>query len=140
MQITGITVKDFHLAIAKANIKYDNNLTAFIGTEYSNTRFIGRVVLRETGFQKFGKGTDLASGQRRSSQGRRINAVCWHAYRDVLVEVFNINPDAKVRTREAKYLGKESFYANFPNTAHSNLGSLFQPLCYADACDCDGDH
>jgi hypothetical protein len=142
MIITGITVEDFRQAVAKAGIAYDDNLAALIGREYSATRFAGRVVLKNTGYQLYGrKDTSLlAPGQRRSasyfSGQRRINAVCWHGYRDALIEVFNINPDAKVRTAMAKYLGRDSFYEEFPSTGRKNIGSLMYPVTMPETCDC----
>lgn len=136
MIITGITTVEFEQAIAKAGALYGDNLRAEIGREYSKTRFAGRVVLRHTAFQLYGRGDDLAPGQRRSWQGRRINATCWHAYRDVLIEVFNINPNAKVRTSMAKYLGKDSFYEEFPKTAWQNIGSHVQPITMPQCCNC----
>ena len=141
MIVSGVTVQDFLLAVEKANTKYDNNIQASIGQTYSKrgTRFSARVVLLDTGFQKYGKGTQLAPGQKRSAAGRRVNAVCWHVYRDVLVELFNINPKAHVKTMYAKYYGREQFYDKFPATAEINVGSVFQPACAADVCDCESD-
>lgn len=143
MQITGITPDQFQLAIDKANVNYQGNLRAEIGSQQSATRFRGRVILQSTGYQLYGrKDTSLlAPGQRRSASAfsgqRRINAVCWHGYRDVLIELFNINPDARVYTAMAKYKGRDGFEANYPATGWHNIGSMAYPVTMPELCDCE---
>lgn len=141
MIVSGVTPAQFIEAVEKAGAHYDGNLRAEIGREFTRKdgscqRFTARVVLRHTGFQLYGKGDDLAPGQRRSWQGRRINAACWHAYRDALQELFNTEPDAKVSTAFAKYHGAEQFSEKFPATGWANIGSMVQPVQYREACDC----
>jgi hypothetical protein len=140
MQITGVTKGQFEDAVRKAGILYNDNLKAEFGTEYSPRRFRARVVLKMTGYKMGLDVEELAPGQRRSGNvlagQRRVNAVCWHAYRDVLVELFNAHPDVKVRTGMAKYIGKEGFYENFPGTAHHNIGSQMYPVTMPQCCDC----
>ena len=78
-----------------------------------------------------------APGGRISHTGRRVAAACWHAHRDVLQRLFDHFPDARIRTAVADYRGKSGFEQDFPATADNNIGSMFQPMCYADACDCE---
>lgn len=70
-------------------------------------------------------------GARRSWSGRRTTSACWHVFRDVLVELFRIYPDARVRTGmgpdKILYNGVEGFSEKYPHTAYINIGSLFQP-------------
>lgn len=140
MIITGICKADFVEAVEKAGALYGNNLQPEFGTSYSDSRFRARVTLKETAYQMGLDRDELAPGQRRSGNVmggmRRINAVCWHAYRDVLTEVFDINPKAKVYTGMAKYLGRESFYDRFPETGHTNIGSMMYPVTMPECCDC----
>lgn len=141
MIVSGISPEQFKDAVSKANVMWDNNLQAVIGAEYPRkdgtvNRFNARVIPVHTGYQLYGKGTELAPGQKRSWQGRRTAACCWHAYRDVLIEVFNINPEAKVKTMFAKYYGREEFYKLFPLTQYRNVGSAFQPITAGELCDC----
>lgn len=140
MIITGLTKGEFEQAVAKAGVAYSDNLRPDFGTEYSAKRFRARVLLKQTGNQLGLPTEDLAPGQKRSGNvmggQRRVAAVCWHVYRDVLVEVFNINPNAKVRTAYAKYLGEESFYEEYPKTANINIGSLMYPVSPVECCDC----
>lgn len=144
MIITGVTREQFDQAVEKANIFYDGNLRAFYGRQFSPTRFSARVVLVATGYGLYGRKdtSRLAPGQRRSSMaygttgGRRINAVCWHGYRDVLIELFNIEPDVKVYTAMAKYRGRDEFYREFPKTGERNVGSVMYPVTMPETCDC----
>jgi hypothetical protein len=139
--ITGVTPQQFRDAVEKAGARYGDNLTAEIGREHSPARFNARVVLKATGNQMGLKSPALAPGQRRSASAfnseRRINAVCWHGYRDALVALFDAHPSVKVRTAMAKYLGKESFYAEFPRTGDQNIGSMAAPAYMPELCDCD---
>lgn len=139
MIITGVTPDEFRQAVAKAGIAYGDNLRAEVGREYSATRFNARVVLKTTGYRMGLPTSELAPGQRRSASAfsaRRINAVCWHGYRDALIELFNINPNAKVRTAMAKYLGRESFYREYPKTGYQNIGAPIAPVTMPELCDC----
>lgn len=136
MIITGITTAEFEQAVAKAGALYEDNLRPEFGREYSARRFNATVKLKVTGYQMGFPTQELAPGQNRSASGRRTAAVCWHVYRDVLIEVFNINPDAKVATMYAKYYGSEAFYELFPATGSINRGSMFAPIGASQTCDC----
>lgn len=138
MIVTGITTAQFQAAIDACNSPdlYRGNLTAEIGREYSATRFACRVVPRESGARTYNNG-DCAPGARKSASGRRLKAACWHAYRDVLVHIFDGNPDARVYTAMARYIGRDGFLTNYPETAHQNIGSMARPAYMPDLCDCD---
>jgi hypothetical protein len=75
-------------------------------------------------------------GARRSHSGRRMAVACWHAWRDVLAELFNQFPDATVRTALATYKGRGGFEDWFELTGATNIGSIREPLRMDDACDC----
>lgn len=78
-------------------------------------------------------------GARRSWEGRRLAAACWHAYRDALLAVFSADPDAVVVTAMARYEGLTGFLATYPGTAHKNVGSMMQPAFMPELCDCHDD-
>lgn len=78
-------------------------------------------------------------GAKRSNTGRRIAACCWHAHRDVMIAIFNVNPEALLVTAMARYEGRDGFERNYPATGDANIGSAFAPMCYADACECEDD-
>jgi hypothetical protein len=143
MIITGITVEDFRQAVAKAGIAYDDNLARSHRPRvqrYPFRRSRGAEKYRLSALRPQGHESPRAGaapvGERTTAEQRRINAVCWHGYRDALIEVFNINPDAKVRTAMAKYLGRDSFYEEFPSTGRKNIGSLMYPVTMPETCDC----
>jgi hypothetical protein len=143
MRVSGVTPQQFIDAVAKAGIDYDDNIRALIGREYVRRdgtcqRFNARVVLKDTGYQLYGRGDQLAPGQKRSasfSGMRRVNAVCWHVYRDVLMALFDIEPNAKVKTAFAKYYGYDQFYELYPATGRLNVGSMMYPVSASQCCD-----
>jgi hypothetical protein len=99
----------------------------------------GRVRAIDSGFQTRPRDTDyLAPGARRSWSGRRQTAACWHAYRDVLAELFRRYPRATVITSMARYDGREGFERNYLTTADINIGSQMQPAYMPELCDWDG--
>lgn len=140
--ITGITTKQFTDIIAKLNVGgYEDNLRPLIGREFSANRFSARVVVNDSGAREFGppKAGQVAlsaPGARKSAHGRRIPAACWHAYRDVLAAIFDVNPKAAVRTALSTYLDREHFYHQYPATAHRNIGSMMSPAYMPELCDC----
>jgi hypothetical protein len=76
-------------------------------------------------------------GARTTWQGRRGPYACWHAYRDVLTELFDIVPDAKVTTTMAVYDGRRGFEREYPATADRNIGSAIDPGYMPDLCECE---
>ncbi len=75
-------------------------------------------------------------GARRSWSGRRMPAACWHAFRDVFAAVVDADPAAVIVTAIARYDGRDSFEATYPDTAHHNVGSMAAPAYMPDLCDC----
>lgn len=139
MIITGISAQQFGEAVEKLSAAtYGDNLRVEVGRVYSGNRFAARVIPRDSGARMFGqKIKTSAPGARKSWSGRRINAACWHAYRDAILAVFDINPDARVYTTMAKYVGRDGFMDNYPRTADKNIGSLAQPAYMPELCDCE---
>jgi hypothetical protein len=73
---------------------------------------------------------------------KRINSACWHAHRDFLAEVFDVNPEAKVISALATYDGRDDFERKFPNTYEGQGMSGPAPISnIGAACNCDeGDY
>lgn len=69
-------------------------------------------------------------------QGRRSVAACWHTHRDFMRILFTLYPDAVLVSRMARYEGADGFRRTFNATGYANRGSMMQPLCARDACDC----
>ena len=68
---------------------------------------------------------------------RKVNAICWHGYRDFLTELYKIYSDLRVFTAQITYNNKEDFELKYPDTANINIGSMVQPLKYGSACFCN---
>lgn len=72
----------------------------------------------------------------RMGHERRINAACWHLNRDLYVEIFKLNPDARIKTALATYNGWQDFLDSYPETGEANIGSYYNPLYMSEACNC----
>ncbi len=69
-------------------------------------------------------------GARRSHSGRRIAAACWHVHGDFFDALFEIAPDAYVRS-----LGNR-IDASQGNWQDRNIGSQMYPMMHSEACEC----
>ncbi len=67
---------------------------------------------------------------------RRVHAVCWHGHRDFMIELFELDPDARVKTAIADYRGKADFEQKFPDTAYRNVGAPIYPRYMCEVCTC----
>lgn len=78
-------------------------------------------------------------GFMRKKDGSRskVNAVCWHGYRDFMIELYKISPDFRIVSAQATYNNKEDFYSKYPATGQNNIGSMVDPLPYEEACYCN---
>lgn len=70
-------------------------------------------------------------GGRRSREGRRIAAACWHVHGDFLDALFQVCPDAVIVSM-GKKITKEA-----GNWEDRNIGSAYSPFMYSEACDCN---
>lgn len=97
------------------------------GAKNPNYGFRGRIVATN--------GRSIAA--RRSWSGRRTNAACWHAYRDVLRAILTEYPDAIVSTALARYEGLAGFEETYPHTVNKNIGSVVAPAYMDELCNHD---
>lgn len=151
MQITGVSLEDFQAIVEKVSAEqYQGNLIVHPDSRDLHgkraPRIQGRVTVKSIGYREGLPVSETLPGVRRSSSNfsvnaegyaRRVHAACWHAYRDVLTELFERYPDARVSTAFAKYNGKAGFLAEYPDTAYRNIGSMVYPVYASDACDCN---
>ncbi len=63
-------------------------------------------------------------------------AVCFHGHRKFMRRLFEVNPEAVVRTKLAAYLGTEDFEEKWPAVGQRNVGSVAYPISYDESCDC----
>lgn len=137
MNLKGVTLSQFRQAVSLVNVMsevwpdmvdYNGNLAVHQDAHEIGIRKISTV----------GRLTVVSSsreGARRSWQGRKCQAACWHAFRDVIRQVFVLAPDAVVKTSMATYTAA-NFEATYPATGWKNIGSQFQPVTMPELCDC----
>ena len=150
MQITGVSLTDFQSIVDTVsrnsyagNLVLDGNAADLHGKRAPRIR--ARVTVKSVGFREGLPPDETLPGVRRSANvfitnkdgsQRRVHAACWHAYRDVLTELFDRYPNAVVCTALAKYAGKDGFAATYPATGYQNIGSQMFPIYASEACDC----
>ena len=129
MDIRGLSLEDFEAIVAYVSKgDYDGNIAVERRAHGTGKRLAARLWATD------GRGP----GARTSWTGRHAHAACWHAYRDVLAELFERFPRATVRTAMAVYRGREGFAQHYPATAYHNVGCQIQPAYMPELCDCEG--
>lgn len=97
------------------------------------------------GGQRVRFGLRLGCCRRADGSRRHSGAVCWHGHRDFFRALFAAAPGARVQTMQTERTVPGGWYTagNFEdvyqNTGDANVGSAYDPISYADACDCDSD-
>lgn len=137
MEIKGVTLDEFDdiVSMVSATMYHDNVIVDNSAHALSGTRIRARLRTVISSIKVDGEKLS-APGARRSASDRYSVAACWHAYRDVLAELFRLYPDAVVRTGMAVYRGAVGFLADYPPTAYQNIGSMMSPRRMPDLCDC----
>tara|TARA_R110001592_G_C12717970_1_gene708601 strand:+ start:167 stop:580 length:414 start_codon:yes stop_codon:yes gene_type:complete len=75
----------------------------------------------------------------KNGKKNKVNAVCWHGYRDFMIELYKINHNFRIKTCDIYYQNKEDFYNRYQQTGYQNIGSMVEPIKYKDACLCNED-
>jgi hypothetical protein len=128
MDIRGLGLEDFQAIVAYVSKgEYDGNVVVERNAHATGGRSCAARLWATDGY---------GPGARTSWTGRHAHAACWHAYRDVLAELFERFPKATVRTALAVYRGREGFERHYPATAYVNVGSQMQPAHMPELCDC----
>lgn len=128
MKLYGMDQTQLHSALDTANEKYKGNIQfkecKTVGIRKPYMHFTLRVK------DSHGKGA------KRGQSGIRTVAACWHAHRDVMKEIFSINPKARLISAMAVYEGIEGFNREFEDTGDRNIGSMVNPQYFRQACEC----
>ena len=66
----------------------------------------------------------------------RVNAVCWHGFRDFFRAAFRLAPDAVFRTALDTWRGSADFEARFRESGFRNVGAPIAPRYACDVCVC----
>jgi hypothetical protein len=130
--VTGLSLTQFRDIVREVSeSRYEGNVIVQADAyELSGNRFRGR--LRCT--------TGRGAGARTSWRGAHYPIACWHAYRDVLAEVFRQFPDARVQSGyhfSVVYRGADDFAAKYPQTGRKNIGSQMEPVTMPELCGCE---
>lgn len=80
--------------------------------------------------------TGHGEGAKRSASGRRTASACWHVHRDFMVALFDLAPNARLKTALADYRGRDDFNAKFEKTGEVSAGSIMAPQQLQQSCDC----
>jgi len=128
MKIDGLTLAEFQEIVGKVSDEvYDGNVILTADScDGSGLSCTARIRASDPD----------GPGSRRSSNGRRQAAACWHAHRDVIHEVFERFPATRIVTGMAVYRGMFEFLKNYPGTADQNIGSERNPAYMPDLCEC----
>lgn len=139
MLVYGVNASQVETAVQSVADEWDGNVLLKSLTDKSNSRGErASYALRAADSHK--------NGARRGSSGRATVSSCWHVHRDVLREIFKINPDARVvsglgervdgKFKRTVYNGSDGFESDFPGTAWINVGSEMCPAYIGKLCDC----
>ena len=126
MNITGVTEEQFVNVVTKVSWqRYGGNVSTIDMRPASGRSCRGRVNVKSSS----------GLGARRSWSGRRGPWACWHVFRDVIAEVFEQYPDARVSTGMARYT-RANWAHTYPQTGDRNIGSMVNPVTMPELCDC----
>src|SRR5689334_2909273 len=127
------TIADLYKALELTNEKFNGNVTfnrepEFIG---KNIRFTLRVISSKDAGHRRG----FSFGER---PAKRLTSACWHVHGkffDALI--LNVNSNAVIVSRSDKMQKNE--YHNYVdgNWEDTNIGSIYNPLYFSEACDCE---
>lgn len=125
MLIRNTTSNNIHKALEIANEQYKGNLK-FKRFDPKGRGFIVTLTVKSS----------KEAGSRRSREGRRIAAACWHAHRDWMKALFELEPNTRITSAIADYNGKNDFENKYPETGNKNIGSIMFPFLFFEACEC----
>ena len=141
MIIRGIPELAFREAIAQTSeVWYEDNLRvveSLWSIPRDPTREGSRTVLNRA---RVTVRDSAREGASRSPNGRRIASACWHAYRDVMANIFVMYPDADIVSQLGRYNGVNEFLRNYAATAYTQAytqkGSEVIPRAMFTLCEC----
>lgn len=127
MLVRNTNMREIKRALSILNKKYKGNIT-LIEMKNANKK---KTAFRFRLWCKDSHKPGARLSQSRSSLGNRKHfpAVCWHGHGDFWDILFALNPNAKVWAH--KWITKDK-----GNWEDRNIGSMFDPLLYSEACEC----
>jgi hypothetical protein len=67
------------------------------------------------------------------SHQRNLWAVCWHGFRDFMIKVYELDPNATIITTMATYHGQDHFNQTFEETGNHHVNGWSQ-VTYRQTC------
>jgi hypothetical protein len=116
------TIPQMDAAMARLNKQFHNNVE-FRRLDVQGNKIIFTLKVKNS------KG----DGGAKSFRGRRTGAACWHCTGYLFVELFKINPNAKVYSSRTGWIT-----ADRGNFQDFNVGSIMEPMMASEACECVG--
>lgn len=115
---------------------YNNNLIPNRLDDASNSRTVWtEFTIRCVSSKEVGHKVSLSSMPYNGKE-RRLTAACWHAHRDVMKELFQRYPEARLKSGFASYDGQDDFLERVEDTGGINVGSAAYPVQVRESCDC----
>ena len=118
---TTATIDQLDKALKTINSKYDNNIRFKVIKDISSKRVQFTITVNDS------KGP----GARRSAEGRRIAAACWHVHGELFDSLWAQDPDTLIIAGPLRMTGWQD------NWQDRNIGSMYQPLMHSQACECN---
>jgi hypothetical protein len=123
--ITNASITQLDAAMALTNQKFNDNIKfKTIQCKGKRVSFTLTVV------------SSRGPGHRISHTGRTVAAACWHVHLDFMRNLFAVNPNCFIKSWMARYNSLEELNRDCGISKHKNIGSVFQPMNYGDACEC----
>lgn len=128
MIASGITELQLRNAAREIGVKAEISRENMKGTRWRVKLYPNREGLKQNEDAKY---------QREGvSTGYRVNAVCWHGFRDFFRACFRQAPEAKFKTAMETWDGSEDFEAHYVESGYKNVGSMMFPRAAAEVCRC----
>lgn len=120
------TESQLHEALEAINKQYADNIRfKRLDQQGRNFRFTLTVASSKA------PGGRLGFPDYNTGKQRHIAAACWHVHGEFFEALFSINPEAEIVTASGK------IDRTGGNWQDRNIGSLYRPLYYSEACQCN---
>jgi hypothetical protein len=133
------SVEDLKQALKETNISFKNNVEFNRSPEPRGKNLIFTLKVKDSKKPGHRLGFENAEGKQ-----RRMAYACWHVHGTFFDELLNINPEAIICTWAGN---KNQIYSTgrdkngaaivFGNWEDPNIGSVYNPLYFSEACECD---
>lgn len=117
---TTATIDQLHQALQLTTAEFNGNIRFKDIKQISSKRVQFTLTVNDS----------RAPGGRISHSGRRVKAACWHVHGKFFDHLWTINPEAVIDAGTLRMHGPRD------NWQDRNIGSMFSPMMYSEACDC----